>query len=515
MKAVTLDSADEIYACCDAQLVGTRVVRHEGVKVFAMGLQRLERRLGDVDGESYWTSLLKPLRRFRYRIASIPLQLCSPLCVPDDLARALHDIAPRCRHVYPEYSDEVMRIAEAAAPLMNSTEAPLLDALRSVLAEDDMEGEKGILIRGQAATLLRNELRRLLGNPRLEVVTPSATLARNILGHLLPIGPLSWFPPYIRTAPRSRRLTCIRYDWLADRQALQPSFTSSPETMFRRPHAGNSESPSETIQDPEFAMSPSDIAPAVNWGALNSDNLLRESCQEDSEEVSARLLLLSANMAVYVDASSDAKSQVIEFSGGHRIARVLNEELEPAMYILLRTGGGGDLIAPVADAILGARAQDVRSIQKRWKSALGALVREKGELAVLRSLTELGCKRASRLNLRNWMNDKSIRPEFDDDFLSILVLCGLDSDDKIFMTNARLLDRVHRIAGFKIRRMLLNRVGKGDLSQLLSEGSMDFELPGAAGGSFTAYRIEEISPESFMVPVTYLNHPFEAESHYG
>lgn len=362
---------------------------------------------------------------------------------------------------------------------------------------------------------MRNELRRLLGSPHLEVVTPSAILARDIFGHLLPIGPLSWFPHYIRTAPRSRRLTCIRYDWLADREALQPSFGSSPETTFRRLYYGSGQSAAETPHEPELAIDPADVAPTVNWGALNSDNLLRESNQEDIEEVSARLLLLNTNMAVYVDWSGDAKSQVIEFSSGERIARVPNEELEPGTYILLRTGGGGDLIAPVADAILGARAQDVRSIQKRWKSALCALVRDRGEGAVLRGLAELGCKRASHLNLRNWMGDRSIRPEFDDDFLSILVLCGLDLDDKLFMTNARLLDRVHRRAGFRIRRMLLNRVGKADLSQLLSEGSMDFELPGAIGGSFTAYRIEEISPEAFMVPVTYLNHPFEAKSRYG
>jgi hypothetical protein len=264
-------------------------------------------------------------------------------------------------------------------------------------------------------------------------------------------------------------------------------------------------------------VSPNDIAPPTDWNAINAEISRREENHLDTVEVPARLLLLSGNVAVYVDVTTDAKSQVIEFNGAgaDRIERVPTNEIRQGMYILLRTGGGGDLVAPVADKILGERAQDVRFIQKQWKSALSTLVRDEGEDVVLRNLRELGCKRASHLNLRNWINDRNIRPEFDDDFLSILILCGLDDEDELYVSNARLLDRVHRRAGFQIRRMLLDKVGKADLGCLVSEGSMEFELSGEAGGSFTAYRIEEISPETFPTSVTRLNQLFDAETGYG
>ena len=58
--------------------------------------------------------------------------------------------------------------------------------------------------------------------------------------------------------------------------------------------------------------------------------------------------------------------------------------------------------------------------------------------------------------------------------------------------------------------MLLDRVTEANMSKLSAEGMMEFDLPGLGGGSFTAYRIEEISPETFTVPITYLYHPFEA-----
>jgi hypothetical protein len=54
-------------------------------------------------------------------------------------------------------------------------------------------------------------------------------------------------------------------------------------------------------------------------------------------------------------------------------------------------------------------------MQIRWKKALRDLATQKGENRVCSQITGLGSKRATRHNLRNWMNERNIRPDDDDD----------------------------------------------------------------------------------------------------
>jgi hypothetical protein len=509
VKCATLDSVDEIYACGSDQQASAAVVRHEPTRKFAALLYELEKKVGTGAEDPYLDSVLRPLRSLRYRAGSVPLELSSPHCVPADLAHALQFLVPKCRQIFPEHFAQLEAAADAARLVIACRDAPLLDAIRDVLVDSGAGTGVAILVRRLPNMQLRGELRRRLGMPRIEVVTPSALLTAGVFGHIIAVGPLGWFPPYIRTAPRGHRLTAVSYEWLRDHAALRPSFVSSPENLFRRITTSTNAAAEDSID--QGGMPLHDAAPAFDWEALHSRNSLAQDADGDDEQASARLLLLSGNMAVYVDSASDAKSQVIDTSGDDDpIARIPNDDLEPGTFILLRTGGGGDLIAPVANLILGAKAQEVRARQLQWKEALAALVRQQGDRAVIRALRDLGCQRASYLNLRNWMSYKSIRPDLDDDFLSILLLCNLDSEFKTFDANARLLDRVHRRAGFRIRRMLLDRVSKANMGKLAAEGTMEFDLPGAGGGSFTAYRVEEISPATFSVPAGHLNHPFDA-----
>lgn len=505
MKLITMDAVESIYACGNNQQVSARVVRHGLVSDFARLLLQLEKMVGTRAEDSYLNSVFRPFRNFRYRIASLPLPLSD--CIPTDLPHALNVLVPKCRHIFPEYFTTLEETAEAARLIMCCSDAPLFDAIRDTLVNDDTDDEKAILVRRQPSLTLRSDLRRSLGQVRIEVITPTVLLNMGVLGHLIALGPLGWFPPHLRTAPRAHRLTTIRYDWLREQRNLRPCFISSSDDVFQQASVKEEMEASDFLQT-DATMVFSDPAPEFDWQALHSGNILGRDSDAEGELTSARLLLLSGNIAVYIDSTSEVKSQVIDTSGDDPTARVLNEELDPGMFILLRTGGGGDLIVPVADAILGARAQAVRTKQQLWKSELTSLVARQGERAVVSSLQELGCQRASPFNLRNWMSDKSIRPEFDDDFLSVLLLCNLDSEFETFAANARLLDRVHRQAGFKIRRMLLDRVKGADHDKLTSEGTMAFDLPGIGGGSFTAYRIEEISPATFTVSAAHINHPF-------
>lgn len=514
MKTITFTDVNEIYACCNQHILRTLVVDHPGANAFALGLRKLERRLGTLHQDRYWIEFLRPLKQFRFQIAWLPFPFNFSPFISPDLVRAIQEIAPKCKYIYPDYSEDVASLAETTACLITSREAPLADALRNELDEIAVGRQKGILFRGSLAISLGDELRCLLGDSSLKIVTPPGLLASSTFEYLLAIGPLRWFPTYIRTGPRFRHLTCIRYDWLADHMYLAPSFiTSDARTTFKHSIAHHfSHEDSHHSRD---TIDPSDITPLVNWTELNAEISRLRQDPEDVVKVEARLLLLAGSIAVYVEASADSSLQVLTFDETERIRRIPTQDLMPGMHILLRINGGGSLVVPIADRILGAKASEVRFIQRQWKLALSKLVCDQGEDIVVRELVELGCKRASRLNLRNWISDRNIRPEFDDDFLSILVLCGLDGNHKLFVKNARLLDRVHRRAGFEIRKMLLAQIGRADLGQLLNEGKMEFELPSALGGTFAAYRVEESSTEVFPTPITHINQLFSVGHTFG
>jgi len=511
LKLTTFADTNSVYSCSNELEVTRHIARHRIVREFMILFRNFEKMIESDIEDSYLDSVLRPLRLYRFRLASLPVHLSSSFLIPTELSETLKNYVPRCRNLFPHYFNELEKLAEAARLTIGCNDAPLLDIVKNIVTQDGPRVKKAILVRRLPNLELCGELKRKIGASRIELVTPATLRSAETYGHIIAIGPLSWFPSHVRTAPRSSKMSIVHFDWLRDQNKLQPSFISSSNKIFE--FSSNSAyvaelNSLETLPDTGQVFDESE--PNLDWQSLHMSNVLEMSPENGNESLSSRLLLLSANKALYVDSSSGAKSYIIEqVKSGSTIGRVLNEALEPGMFILIRTGGGGSLIVPMADKILGSKAQDIRLKQKQWKKALFSHIQQKGEQSVIRLLRELGCKRASLFNLKNWMGDKTIRPEFDEDFLAVLLICGLDSEFNAFADNARLIDRVHRIAGFKIRRMLLDRINKADIGKLLEDGIMEFDLPGVGGGSFTAYRVEDISPQVFLVPTNHLNHPFE------
>jgi hypothetical protein len=184
-------------------------------------------------------------------------------------------------------------------------------------------------------------------------------------------------------------------------------------------------------------------------------------------------------------------------------------DIEPGMFVLLRTSGGGDYILNLADRILGAEAQHLRALQNEWKS----LLRQRGNSSSLHNvskcLSQLGSLRANEVNVRNWMSDRLIRPVADKDFEAILRFVGLESRLDEFSEAANLINRAHKKAGHEIRTLLLEKVDQSNLHALKQLGKMTFELDEADGGSMTAFRVVEIDPKNRMIPASRIAEPFE------
>jgi hypothetical protein len=256
---------------------------------------------------------------------------------------------------------------------------------------------------------------------------------------------------------------------------------------------------------------PSDILAGDLLPPLPNFSHAAARSRPNDETVSARLCHLSGSRAVFVAADEGAASLVIDVSeSGHAaVKRMPIAELMPGYFILLRTSGGGDYIAPLANRVLGAAATTRRAQQTEWKERAIARARSQFGSTGRRELASLICgqlharnlSQARPANVHYWISSKCIRPRKREDFEAILKFAGIDDRATELWMAMGEIDRAHRRAGHLIRRMLLRKIAETSLGQLERDGEMVFDLGDQDGGTLSAFQITGIQPEEFEVPV--------------
>jgi hypothetical protein len=175
----------------------------------------------------------------------------------------------------------------------------------------------------------------------------------------------------------------------------------------------------------------------------------------------------------------------------------------------VRTSGGGDFIAPLADRILGNFSSKRREQQAEWKNQLAATASQRFGSVGRR---ELAAKVASELSLQGrseirpanvhyWMSAKCISPRKAEDFAAIMNFSGLQDRTEELWAAMNEIDRAHKRAGFLIRRMLLQKIAQASLVPLERDGEMVFDLGDQDGGTLSAFQITGIQDVEFEVAV--------------
>jgi hypothetical protein len=348
---------------------------------------------------------------------------------------------------------------------------------------------------------------------------------RGVQGYqkLFVIGPHYWFPDYIFRAPRAEEVHYIRYGWITDTWVAQQIFirpTRSQNTTKGNPSPGDigntaREGAGEDQEQVEI--------PEINWQRLSTKVMRATPDDRVQEIVPSRLYLLASHHAVFLEASEHARVLALDLETGgedddeeetQQIKRIPVAKLQPGIFLLLRTEGGGDYIVPIADKILGEDAAQLRQAQEQWKSRLRREVEKKELLDVCIALLELGgSKHVSEINLRYWISSKCIRPQDDSDFRAILKLVGLADKEAFYRDVTDRIENAHRRAGFYIRKLLISQVATADLHEIHKRGYMEFELPRSDGGSLTAFRIEGISPTITPVSASRIGRPVPARDY--
>jgi hypothetical protein len=309
----------------------------------------------------------------------------------------------------------------------------------------------------------------------------------------------------------------FRFSWVRDEVAPAALLVGS-RSKSRRLHGASA--PQEAGETSEADELPEDfLEPRVAWTQIH-ESVLKAASDDGqvSEEIEARLFLLSDSHAVYVEAEEGAKSYVLDPAAEleERVVLLPADELAAGMFLILRTEGGDDRTA-LADRIMGAQASALRERQRMWKEWLRQQIRMSGPVEVVRRLRAAGSVRANRANLRNWAATRSIRTRDYSDFLAIMRLIDQEIEAPRVWEEMGRIASAHRQAGQHVRGVLIRRMEKADLTSLDAEGRLDFEARDLGGGTLSVFRVEEVSPEPRLIPENRVDRPFplEAELWHG
>lgn len=527
MGFLTIDTANEIYTCSRDRRMQRHTVSHTGFRSFCKALSSFEKMLGEATKEEYWTPFLRWLRRYRFHMSAAPLPFTWQDPSIPDLERLMSRHIAQCNLIYPKFAQQAHNLLTLFSQVAKLSDNPLLDRLAQEW-QFLPDGSAAILVKETrlvSATEIALRVNQKIGSSRIDVIAPAQIDSTQCYQNLFVFGPARWFPEHIFTAPRAKNVHIISYRWIVDTWHQEPAFVGSSRTNSNFGKDGSFASniildePMENGVDSDGLLLPEDIVPVIDWQAL-SKRFSQRSSDPDlyQEEVEARLLVLAGDLVVFVEAVNNAKVLAISLyaeegdSVPDRVQRIPLNELKPGMFVLLRTEGGGDYIVPVADRLMGPEvAQTARRSQERWKAPLRTRVLKQGLFETCIHLLENGSQRANEINVRNWMASRTIRPGDQQDFLAILRVLGLEANFGEFWKYTEIIHNAHRRAGFHIREQLLRQVLLSELSQLRKFGKMEFVLPEADGGSLTAFRIEQIAPETISIPTSYIGELFPME----
>jgi hypothetical protein len=516
MNPVSIGSATCVYETVSKCEITRHWVDHTGLADVSHSLRALIQSLGTEAEDEFWQRVLGPVRRLAFAFCSTPLpfdRAIAAACIEWD---KLNLQVRRCQQIYPDSHAALASVVQKLETLGAETSSPFTTVLESLHSE---RGGISIVLRNPRMNQVAAEYFTVSAGLRnAKVVSARQLRETHLCDVLVAIGPCGWFPDYVFSAPRSAHIHVVSYCWIRDPWKPGPVFLHGDGTEGdkSRKHylgalpqlKGQASPPSQGLAD----LQPLDLLPPLSpFGRVGSRiGGWHTSASTCEETLPARLCHLSGGRAVFVSADEGASSLVIDSSetGDSVVRRVPADELEPGLSLLLRTSGGGDFIAPIADRILGSQAAERRAQQAGWKSQLVAVAQQRfGDLgrrelaaSVAGRLRSENLSEARPANVHYWMSSKCIRPRKEADFAAILGFAGLSTRMQELWEAMREIDRAHRLAGHAIRRLLLQKIAASSMESLERDGEMTFALGEQEGGTLSAFQITDISEEELEIP---------------
>jgi hypothetical protein len=497
MRISSFKETSKIYECSKNAFIFWRSVNFPEFQNFTWVVQKLINSVGELDEDDEWFKLIKKVRGVRFNAIASPLLERYLQEQLEELINHLQNNRVRFIKSLPNAAIHYDSLLQIGSSLKKTNKSLLLSALLEELVQHKQEGRASVVVVCQSRLVADAEKSLIAsGFHDVEVTSPPFLRGDVSFDNMMVIGPTRWYPNFVFSAPRAEDILVLKYSWIRDHWKHQAVFAGSVKQNRSKLMQSEIDEPLDNMSVDADILMP----PAFDFQQIQKQMADANREHNEVDYVPARLFLLEEGWVVPFSADDTSSTLVIDLKDAVSPVRKLKvNEIEPGIFVLLRTSGGGDFIVPVADQIMEESGKKAREHQRKWKSLLRSKVAENGYDTVAEALRTFGSTRANYINIRNWISDRNIKTEFRNDFDAILSLLDLKQDRDLYWNLMVQIDHAHRRAGHIIGKMLLNKVRDSDLRALKRTGKMDFELDTENQISITAFQVKDISPDKVKV----------------
>jgi len=250
------------------------------------------------------------------------------------------------------------------------------------------------------------------------------------------------------------------------------------------------------------------VLPEIDWESIGT-RIGQSGTFGVGELVTCNVWVLANGWAVAtrVDSAGDSTIRTVDPSmlGEARVREMPIGEIEIGDYVALRNGSGGDIVAELADEIIGTEACECRELQDEWKAELRRRIRMTSQRAVA---NDLG---ASMQQVAYWSSSSPNRigPRTAEVFVRLLKYLGIEEGISRTLRAADTIRSAHIRAGRQFTASLVDVIKDADLEALERHGSMTVTLSGVRGAPMQIWRVEDRSPAEVELPEYQVLRPIE------
>lgn len=495
--------AHKLYELTDkAQMIQTSVVSESFTK-FNQAIIKLSKALNnDLECESFFRDFMVPLWTYRrHHLLSL-----APMSYFPDQEKTFDRLEAKMLEIqdeYPKLQDMSAAVIETLNECMTRNDNPMLEYLGNMV--DEVVDEETVLL--FAGRKYLDDSKEFIDSSMFGVSTPKRNLEKIAAGKIIIIGNPRLFNPqhhFIFHIPYAEtieilHLDCDQIHWIPQKSfdlTLDFDGKSSFSRWANRVRVKEddiSRSIANEFTQPELELLEHKWDPMEQFkNSVSVTETLTNENQLDTPTTDALFVKFSVGLGIFIPDDHTVHT-IIDSEDGLEVKNLKPSDLEPNMFVLLRTGRGGDVIRDIADAKLGNEAVLLRSKQDIWKNVLRSKVRLNMEKSC-NDLAKMGCDIANPQNIRNWVDSARIGPGLREDFDIIMKYISLSHKSREYWEPIVKLRKAHSAAGREVRHKLLTFIKSQH--HLVEGDQIEFTLPGFMDQKMTAYKVESTDLET-------------------
>ena len=493
-----IDALDQRYAT-------SGLLARRGIEILAVGdpagarFNAAVRRLMALfteEGAGFLDELVGAAKALRWRQMTQP----QPIAFNSSLTDLADQVAMYAARLHGALGDQrVLDELVAAAAQVAETDSEVGTALLRSCEEIGVESCVVVAASKPAAAGLQS----WLGDHGPPVVTAGALLrdapARE---QAYVVGPPRFYRSSLVTAPVTGGISFVMPAWFRDRSVPRSALADYAEGAIRIEARVFTEG---DTSEPELDVSvvpedESEYLPQPVWGDVHDSDR-----EPTTDEVEARKLLLSGNLAMWLDDGDRIRSLDPDQPSGERVTFTDVPAVRAGTFLLLRHGETERSALYQAAITRLSSGALVEQAQEAWKSLLVERIHEIGYRQVVKQLRTAGVKAADRT--RAWTNPNLIRPASDQDFERLLKWLGIPTQPT-FGYASKLRRTLYQVSA-EVGRQLEAAVSAADLSELEATGHLGIEVKTVGFRGILATRVLAVSTFTQIVSRRDARVPFE------